>query len=69
VTTESPRWFKSSYSNNGGTCVEVAANLAATRGVIPVRDSNDPSGPVLAFPTDSFTSFVNSIKAGEFGTV
>ncbi|MFD4593178.1 DUF397 domain-containing protein, partial [Streptomyces rubiginosohelvolus] len=31
MTTESPRWFKSSYSSNGGDCIEVAANLAATR--------------------------------------
>jgi hypothetical protein len=30
VTTESPRWFKSSYSNNGGDCVEVATNLVAS---------------------------------------
>ncbi|MFH8877445.1 DUF397 domain-containing protein, partial [Streptomyces sp. NPDC017852] len=41
MTTESPRWFTSSYSNNGGACVEVAANLTASRGVVPVRDSKD----------------------------
>ncbi|MFE5649728.1 DUF397 domain-containing protein, partial [Streptomyces cyaneofuscatus] len=23
MTTETPRWFTSSYSNNGGQCVEV----------------------------------------------
>ncbi|MYZ41304.1 DUF397 domain-containing protein, partial [Streptomyces sp. SID4917] len=45
MTTESPRWFTSSYSNNGGNCVEVAANLASSRGVVPVRDSKNPSGP------------------------
>jgi hypothetical protein len=69
VTTETPRWFKSSYSNNGGQCVEVAANLVASRGVVPVRDSKDPSGPVLHFPTDAFASFVAGVKSGEFGTV
>ncbi|MFD5188006.1 DUF397 domain-containing protein, partial [Streptomyces sp. NPDC058357] len=26
MTTESPRWHKSSYSNNGGDCIEVAAD-------------------------------------------
>ncbi|WP_405743532.1 DUF397 domain-containing protein [Streptomyces sp. NBC_01525] len=26
MTTESPRWFKSSYSNNGGNCIEIAAD-------------------------------------------
>ncbi|WP_435174579.1 DUF397 domain-containing protein [Actinacidiphila sp. bgisy145] len=69
MTTETPRWFTSSYSNNGGACVEVAANLVALCGVVPVRDSKDPSGPVLDFPADAFTSFVAAVKAGEFGTV
>ncbi|MFF1581753.1 DUF397 domain-containing protein, partial [Streptomyces sp. NPDC058283] len=27
--TNEPRWFKSSYSDNGGDCVEAATNLAA----------------------------------------
>ncbi|MFE6742336.1 DUF397 domain-containing protein [Streptomyces tubercidicus] len=66
MTTESPRWYKSSYSANGGQCIEVAANLAASRGVVPVRDSKNPSGPVLNLPTDAFSSFVASIQAGEF---
>ncbi|WP_330174095.1 DUF397 domain-containing protein [Streptomyces sp. NBC_01498] len=65
--TESPRWFTSSYSDNGGQCVEVAANFAATRGVVPVRDSKDLGGPVLAFPASSFASFVAGVKAGELG--
>ncbi|WP_329362914.1 DUF397 domain-containing protein [Streptomyces sp. NBC_00669] len=69
MMTETPRWFKSSYSSNGGACVEVAANLAASRGVVPVRDSKDPGGPVLAFPADAFASFVAGVKAGEFPVV
>lgn len=69
ITTESPRWFKSSYSSNGGNCVEVAANLVASRGVVPVRDSKNPCGPVLNVPAASFFSFVAGVKAGEFGTV
>ncbi|MFD5748282.1 DUF397 domain-containing protein [Streptomyces sp. NPDC127033] len=68
TTTESPRWFTSSYSNNGGNCVEVAANLVASRGMVPVRDSKDPSSPVLGFPADAFASFVTCVKAGQFGT-
>ncbi|MGW2105466.1 DUF397 domain-containing protein [Streptomyces sp. NPDC001948] len=66
TTTESPRWFKSSYSDNGGNCIEVAANLVASRGVVPVRDSKSPCGPVLNVPTASFSSFVAGVKAGEF---
>ena len=68
MTTEEPQWFKSSYSSNGGACIEVAANLVATRGMIPVRDSKDPQGPALVFATDAFTAFVQAVKAGEFST-
>ncbi|MBB1261434.1 DUF397 domain-containing protein [Streptomyces alkaliterrae] len=69
MTTESPRWFKSSYSDNGGQCVEVAANLAASHGVVPVRDSKHPTGPALALPTLAFTTFVTSIKTGTLSTL
>jgi hypothetical protein len=66
VTTESPRWVKSSYSNNGGNCIEVAANLVASRGVVPVRDSKDPQGPALSVPATAFASFVAGVKAEKF---
>lgn len=69
MTTETPRWFTSSYSGNGGQCVQVATNLAATHGVVPVRDSKTSNGPTLNFPTNSFATFVAGVKAGEFGTV
>ncbi|MFD9422138.1 MULTISPECIES: DUF397 domain-containing protein [unclassified Streptomyces] len=69
MTTESPQWFKSSYSENGGACIEVAANLAASRGMVPVRDSKDLSGPTLDLRADAFVGFVAGVKAGEFGTV
>ncbi|MFE3944732.1 DUF397 domain-containing protein [Streptomyces sp. NPDC059118] len=67
MTTESPRWFTSSYSGNGGQCIEVAANLVASLGVVPVRDSKNPSGPALHASAASFASFVAGVKAGEFG--
>ncbi|UQA93825.1 DUF397 domain-containing protein [Streptomyces halobius] len=63
MTTDSPRWVKSSYSNNGGDCVEVAANLPD---IVPVRDSKDPYGPQLAFEPSAWSSFVSAAKAGEF---
>ncbi|GAA2139038.1 hypothetical protein GCM10009760_20810 [Kitasatospora kazusensis] len=59
-------WFKSSHSDNGGTCVEVAPDFP---GVVPVRDSKDPEGPALLFPAAAFAAFVAGVKAGEFGTV
>ncbi|MFB6816741.1 DUF397 domain-containing protein [Streptomyces sp. NPDC056347] len=69
MTNESPHWFKSSYSDNGGNCVEVAANLADSHGVIPVRDSKRPTAATLNVPTATFASFVAGVKAGAFGTV
>jgi hypothetical protein len=63
MTTESPRWFTSSYSNNDGNCVEVATNLVSARGIVPVRDSKVPAGPALAVRATAFASFIDSIKA------
>ncbi|HUC25269.1 MAG TPA: DUF397 domain-containing protein [Streptosporangiaceae bacterium] len=57
-------WRKSSYSgSNGGGCVDVADNLP---GVVAVRDSKDPSGPVLAFGPDEWRAFTAAIKTGEY---
>lgn len=68
--TEAPLlWSKSSYSGNGGTCVEWAPAHASVTGVVPVRDSKDPHGPVLSVPARAFASFVAGVKAGEFGSV
>ncbi|MET9922868.1 DUF397 domain-containing protein [Streptomyces sp. NPDC006435] len=61
--TESRNWFKSSYSDNGGQCIEVSTDLTA------VRDSKTPQGPTLATSPASFAAFVAGVKAGEFGTV
>ncbi|KAA6214420.1 DUF397 domain-containing protein [Streptomyces albofaciens JCM 4342] len=58
MTTETPRWFKSSYSENGGVCIEVATNLTTTRGVVPVRDSKNPHGPVLTLTLDAWAELV-----------
>ncbi|WP_405779532.1 DUF397 domain-containing protein [Streptomyces sp. NBC_00859] len=69
TTDESPRWFKSSYGYNGGNCVEAATNLVASRGIVPVRDSKNPSGPVLDIPAGAFASFVTGVKDGGLGTV
>ncbi|MGW4462485.1 DUF397 domain-containing protein [Micromonospora sp. NPDC004704] len=53
------RWKKSTRSNASGTCVEVADNLP---GVVAVRDSKDPFGPVLTFEPDAWRGFVNRAK-------
>ncbi|MEU9079638.1 DUF397 domain-containing protein [Kitasatospora sp. NPDC048538] len=59
-------WFKSSYSDNGGTCVEVSPDFP---GVVPVRDSKDPEGPALVVPAEAWRAFVAATAAGEFGDV
>ncbi|TXS10036.1 DUF397 domain-containing protein [Streptomyces sp. wa22] len=65
--TDEPRWHRSSYSSNGGNCVEVAPDLARPHGVVPVRDSKNPGGAVLNLPVASFASFVDGVRAGAFG--
>ncbi|OKK24745.1 toxin-antitoxin system, toxin component [Streptomyces sp. CB02488] len=67
TATVLPQWFKSSYSNNGGNCIEVAVNLVAARGIVPVRDSKNVSGPALNVATGSFAVFVAGVKTGDFG--
>ncbi|MFB7619319.1 DUF397 domain-containing protein [Kitasatospora sp. NPDC056181] len=59
-------WVKSSYSQNGGNCVEVSPDFPS---VVPVRDSKDPEGPALLFPVEAWRSFVAATVAGEFGDV
>ena len=49
-------WHKASHSGgNGGACVEVASTAEA---LIAVRDSKNPNGPKLAFPSSAWQSFV-----------
>jgi hypothetical protein len=57
-------WRKSRYSSsNGGNCVEVAANLP---GIVAVRDSKDPHGPVLMFTPAEWRAFIGGVRDGEF---
>lgn len=51
-------WRTSSYSNNGGNCVEVADS----EGVISVRDTKALMGAVLAFPSEAWERFTARIK-------
>ncbi|MFE6868163.1 DUF397 domain-containing protein [Kitasatospora sp. NPDC057692] len=63
MTLDVASWRKSSYSGDAGQCIEVADGHP---GLMPVRDSKDPAGPTLLFPTDAWQSFVTAIRAGEF---
>jgi hypothetical protein len=52
-------WRKSTYSNNGGSCVEVTSGVP---GVVAVRDSKDPDGPALAFTPGQWMAFTGTVK-------
>ncbi|MER5947225.1 DUF397 domain-containing protein [Streptomyces sp. NPDC001904] len=52
-------WRKSSYSNgDGGHCVEVADGVP---GIVPVRDSKNPDGPVVTLTGTAWRVFVHSL--------
>lgn len=57
----SAEWRKSSRSgDNGGACVQVARNLP---GVVAIRDSKDPGGPVLIVGKDEWAAFTGLLRA------
>ncbi|MDQ0683467.1 hypothetical protein QF032_002488 [Streptomyces achromogenes] len=61
---ESSIWRKSSYSGDqGGNCVEVAQTLGGAAGVVAVRDSKDPAGPVLTVEPAGFSRFLGWVTA------
>jgi Domain of unknown function (DUF397) len=61
--TVRPEWRKSSYSSDSANCVEAAA-LADT---VLLRDSKDPTGPVLTFGADAWAAFLAAVQDGVMG--
>jgi hypothetical protein len=55
-------WFKSSYSNEGNNCIEVA-KLADSVGV---RDSKQDNGPAFTLSPAAFVSFIAGVNEGDF---
>lgn len=54
------RWRKSTYSNEeGGDCLEVADHIP---GVVPVRDSKAPAGPVILVGDVAWGAFVRHVR-------
>jgi hypothetical protein len=54
--------FMKANGSNEINCLE----LAARDGHIGLRDSKDPTGPVLTFTPGEMAAFVAGAKAGEF---
>jgi hypothetical protein len=54
-------WRKSTRSDSNSQCVQ----WAKVDGIIAVRDSKDPDGPVLTFTQGEWEAFVGGVKDGE----
>jgi hypothetical protein len=68
-------WHTSSYSANGGDCVQVGwrttsysgnggtcVQVAATPERVLVRDSKDPDGPTLAVPAATWRALLTTTR-------
>ncbi|MEV1288813.1 DUF397 domain-containing protein [Micromonospora sp. NPDC049679] len=56
-------WIKSSRSNGGNdNCVEVA--VATDGSAVGVRDSKDPTGPLLVFTPMAWSAYLDRLRAG-----
>jgi hypothetical protein len=56
-------WRKSTASNPSGNCVELAE---LDGGVIALRNSRFPAGPVLVGTRDAVADFLRAARSGEF---
>lgn len=56
------QWHKSSRSGGGGEGGGDCVEAASLDGLRLVRDSKNPSGPVLAFTPTEWATFLGSVK-------
>jgi Domain of unknown function (DUF397). len=61
VDMSKAKWRKSSRSNDTGHCVEVSAHLP---GMVVVRDSKNPDGPVLKLTLAEWSAFLAGVRDG-----
>jgi hypothetical protein len=55
-------WRKARKSVGNGNCVEISRRDAG----IAIRDSKNPTGPVLWYTIAEFDAFIDGAKSGEF---
>lgn len=58
IDLRNAQWRTSSRSSSQGQCVEVARNL---EGVVAVRDSKDPEGPVIVVGREAWRGFLTDV--------
>ncbi|WP_367134902.1 MULTISPECIES: DUF397 domain-containing protein [Streptomyces] len=58
------KWRKSTYSQMGNDCLEVADSFFPV--IVPVRDSKSPDGPVLALSPAAWSAFVGAVRGESF---
>ncbi|GAB0108558.1 hypothetical protein JMUB6875_75820 [Nocardia sp. JMUB6875] len=58
VDLSGAHWFKSSYSETSGQCVEIAF---LPNGEVGIRDSKHPTGHTLAFTPSEWSTFLTTL--------
>jgi hypothetical protein len=61
-TTKPTPWIKATASDPNGSCVQLRRHA----GLIEVRDSKDPAGPVLRFSGAELAAWIDGAQKGEF---
>lgn len=54
--------WRTALNCDGGACVEVAVD----RDIVLIRNSRQPSGPLLEYGPEEWHEFVSGIKKGDF---
>ncbi|WP_073810120.1 Scr1 family TA system antitoxin-like transcriptional regulator [Kitasatospora sp. CB01950] len=67
IDRASATWFKASYSNGQGQCVEISTDFVSSHATLLVRDSKDPDGPALSFSPSAWAAFAEAAGNGKFG--
>ncbi|MGW1465620.1 DUF397 domain-containing protein [Streptomyces sp. NPDC002308] len=53
-------WRKSTFSDGGDTnCLEVADDFP---GLVPIRDSKNPTGPALLISAPAWSAFIQDVR-------
>jgi hypothetical protein len=60
--TDSTPWIKASASSQNNECVEQRRHA----GLVEVRDSKDPTGPVLRFRPAEFAAWLDAARTGRY---